>query len=221
MTGTTLQLVLTVLLVAFLLVRNLPGALIFVRPAWIRARREAGPEAVTPHGHGVAVAEMLDAVEDLGFAPLGVLREKRPLGPAQKEFSYGNEAEHAFAAVLPVRDEAWLFFFSAFEGGRAVVTADFRWPATERDDYLAGGLPAATPTEVWNAHRRRVARMVETGARPITGLSLERREEVAREFYRTGPGRREARRRETRAFMFSVFALALLGSAIQAFLSGR
>lgn len=221
MTGTTLQLVLTLLLVGFLLVRNLPGALLFVRPGWIRVRREGGPEAVSPHGHGVAVAEMLDAVEDLGFSPLGVLRETRPLGRSRKEFSFAHEAEHAFAGVMPVGDEAWLFFFSAFEGGQVVITADFRWPATETGDYLAGGLPAATPVEVWNAHRRRVARMVEAGARPVAGLTLERREEAARAFYGTGPGGREARRREVRPFMFSVFAVALLASAVKAFLEGR
>jgi hypothetical protein len=220
-TGTTLQLVITALLVGFLLVRNLPGALLFLRPAWIRVRREGGSEAVSPHGHGVAIAEMLDAVEDLGFAPQGVLRESRPLGPTRKEFVFAHEAEHAFAGVMPVGDEAWLFFFSPFEGGQVVITADFRWPATERADYLAGGLPAATPVEVWNAHRRRVARMVESGARPVSGLTLERREDEARAFYRTGPGRRETRRREVRPFMFSVFAVALLASAVKAFLEGR
>lgn len=221
MTGTTLQLVLTALLVGFLLFRNLPGALLFLRPSWIRTRREGGPEAVSPHGHGVAIAEMLDAVEDLGFTPQGVLRESRPLGPSRKEFVFAHEAEHAFAGVMPVGDEAWLFFFSAFEGGGVVITADFRWPATERPDYLAGGLPAATPVEVWNAHRRRVARMVELGGRPVTGLTLARREEVARAFYATGPGARETRRREARPFMFAVFALALLASAVKAFVEGR
>jgi hypothetical protein len=220
-TGTTLQLVLTVLLVGFLLVRNLPGALLFLRPAWIRVRREGGADAVSPDGHGVAIAEMLDAVEELGFVPLGVLRESRPLGRTRREFVFAHEAEHAFAGVMPVGDEAWLFFLSPYEAGQAVITSDFRWPAVERADYLAGGLPAATPVEVWNAHRRRAARMVESGARPLSGLTLERREDVARAFYRTGPGRRETRRREARPFMFSVFAVALLASAVKAFLEGR
>lgn len=221
MTGTTLQLALTVLLVGFLLVRNLPGALIFVRPGWIRVRREGGAEAVSPHGHGVAVAEMLDAVEDLGFAPLGVLRETRPLGRLRREYAFSHEAEHSFAGVMPVGAEAWLFFFSAFEGGQVVITADFRWPATESADYLAGGLPAAKPVEVWNTHRRRVARMVESGARPVAGLTLERREEAARAFYGTGPGGRETRRREARSFLFSLFAVALLASAVKVSIEGR
>lgn len=221
MSGPTLQLLLTVLLVGFLLVRNLPGALLFVRPAWIRFRREGGAEAVSPHGGGVALAGMLDAIEDLGFTPLGVLRETRPLARSRREFSMAHEAEHSFAAVMPIGDEAWLYYFSAFEGGSVVITADFRWPSMESADYLAGGLPEASPAEVWNTHRRRIARMVESGARPVTGLTLERREEVARAFYRTGPGRRETRRREARSFMFSVFAVALLISALNALLRDR
>jgi hypothetical protein len=219
--ATTLQLVLTALLVAFLLVRNLPGALVFVRPAWIRIRREGGPETVSPHGHGIAVAEMLDGVEDLGFSPLGTLRESRPLAGSQKQFVFAREEDHAYAGVMPVRDEAWLLFFTPFEGGQVVVTTDFRVPAVEDADYFAGGLPAATPTEVWNAHKRRVARMVESGAHPAAGLSLEGREAAWRAFYRTGPGRREVRRREARAFMFSLFSVALLASAVQAFFRSR
>lgn len=218
---TSTQLILTVLLVGFLLVRNLPGALAFLRPAWIRTRPVGGPDAVSPHGHGMAVAEMIDSLEDLDFAPQGAMVEERPLARSQKELVLAREEDHAYAGVIPVRDEAGLRFFTVFEGGRVVITTDYRVPAVEEADYMFGGLPGASAAEVWNTHKRRVARMVEAGARPVSGLSLEGRVAAARAFYATGPGRREVRRREARAFMFSLFSVALLVSAVAGFFRNR
>ncbi len=205
-------------LIAFLLYRNLPGAILFLAPKLTRIRVEGGPGEVTAAGHGSAIATMLEDVKALGFSPLGVKWEKKPLGMTQKELVLASEAEHAFAGVMPVTNEAWLYFFTPLEGGGAVITADFKWPAADDADYLAGGLPMGTPTEVLNAHRRRVKSLEAKGLRPAAGFTLADRERSARAFYESGPGRRETRRRELARVVFAGAAVLWIGFLVRAVL---
>lgn len=216
MSGNPLVILAPAALLCFLLYRNLPGALLFVRPALTRVRVLGGPAEVVPTGHGSAIAQMLQDVAELGFEPLGVKWEQKPLGMKQKEFVFGSAAEHSYAGVMPVTNEAWLYFFTPFEGGATVITADFKWPAADERDYLAGGLPAATPTEVLNAHRRRVQRLIAGGHKPIEPLTLAAREASCVAFYASGPGKRETRRRELVRLVFTGAALVYLGFLAQA-----
>lgn len=198
-------------LVLFLLWRNLPGALLFVAPKLVRVRTEGTPESVEGSAHGSAIRQMLEDVEALGFAPLGIKWERKPLGRGQKEFVFASEEERAWAGVMPVGNEAWLYFFTPLALGGAVITADFKWPSAEDPDYLAGGLPAATPTEVLAAHRRRIRSLQEKGLAVAERFDLPAREQAARAFYAGGPGAREARRRELPHLLFAGTGLAWLG----------
>lgn len=198
-------------LVVFLLWRNLPGALIFVRPGLIRCRPKGGAESVATEIRGPAMREMAGEIEELGFEPVGVLVEKRPLAPSKKELVWARPEDRAFAVVSPVGNEAWLQFVTPFEGGALVITADFRWPSVEEENYLAGGLPAGSPLEILNTHKRRVQRFVDAGKRPDERYSLEARAETCGAYYARGPGRREIRRREVKGLMFTTVALVWIG----------
>ena len=77
-------------LIGFLFWRNLPGALIFVRPGLIRCRMAGGVDAMAPISRGPAMREMIDEIEELGFAPLGVLTEQRPLARTRRELVYAS-----------------------------------------------------------------------------------------------------------------------------------
>ncbi len=198
-------------MVLFLLWRNLPGALLFLAPKLVRVRTEGTPASVEGAGHGTAIRQMLEEVEALGFAPLGLKWEQKPLGRRQKEFVFASTQERAWAGVMPVGNEAWLYFFTPLALGGAVITADFRWPSSDEPDYLAGGLPAATPTEVLAAHRRRIKGVEEQGLGLAERFDLAARELAARAFYAGGPGAREARRRELPHLLFAGTGLAWLG----------
>mgnify|MGYP001389226391 CR=1 FL=1 len=204
-----LEIVLIFGLLGFLFWRNLPGAVAFVRPGAIRYRVEGGPAAAHAT-RSPATREMIAALEDLGFTPLGTAVEKRPLRPGRHEIVLANPEERAFAVVAPVGSEAWLHYFTAFEDGGAVITADYHWPSVEEPGYLAGGLPGAGPQEILNTHRRRVQRLVEEGRAVDDRYTLEARAETAEAFYARGPGRREVRRREIKGMMFTTAALIVV-----------
>jgi hypothetical protein len=201
-------------LVGFVLARNLPGARLFLRPGFTRWHRRTGPETDPVARHGVAVRDMLGELDGLGFEVLGTGAEHRPLAPAREEIVLGSRAEHSYAIVRPVQDEAFLHFLAPFEDGSVVITADHLWPAADEDRYLAGGLPGSTPAQLLNAHRRRVARFLELG-RPPSALSLEARGRLLEAFYATGPGRTETRRREVKNALLAAVALGFVGMLLK------
>jgi hypothetical protein len=212
-TSDAFKLAIFVGLIAFVLVRNLPGALLFVWPGFTRwSRRGEGhrPDAL----HGVAVRDMLAELESLGFRVLGEGEERRPLRPGRAEIVLASEAEHSYALVRPQEDEAFLHYWAPFEDGSLVVTADHPWSAVESPGYLAGGLPHSTPTQLLNAHRRRVARFLERGRVP-SPLTLEGRGALLERFYARGPGRGETRRREVKNAVLAAVALGFAGMLLK------
>ncbi|HWV37523.1 MAG TPA: hypothetical protein VN033_03495 [Vulgatibacter sp.] len=197
-------------LIAFLLYRNLPGALAFAWPGWVRLRAAGGPDDVV--ARGPAMRDMLGQLEALGFERKGVVIERRPLARAARDLVLASPDARCFATVRQVRNEAWLSLVTHFSDGAAVITADFHWPSVDEADYLAGGLPGNGPAELVNAHRRRVQRFVDEG-RPLDArFDLEALEEAGSRFYAKGPGKRELRRKEIRGVIFAGGALIFMGS---------
>ncbi|AKU91494.1 hypothetical protein [Vulgatibacter incomptus] len=196
-------------LIAYLLWRNLPGALAFVRPSWIRWRIVGGQEQVAPGGP--AMREMLAELGDLGFEPLGVLAESRPLARQRRELVLALPEARCFATVRAVGNEAWLSLVTDYTDGAAVITTDFHCPSIDEADYLAGGLPASSPAEVLNAHKRRIERLVEAGHPLDDRFTLDARVQAGHGFYAKGPGRREVRRKEIRGLVFATIALIWVG----------
>lgn len=199
-------------LVGFLLWRNLPGALLFVRPGFIRCRPVGGKEHVS--ARSPAMREMVRDIEDLGFEPVGVVAQHRPLARAQQELVFASREDRSFAVVSPVRNEAWLQFVTPFQGGTTVITADYRMPSVDEKDYLAGGLPNGSPSEILLTHKRRVQRFVDEGKAVDDRWTVEARAETCGAFYARGPGRKEIRRQEVKQMMFATVALVWVGMMV-------
>lgn len=210
MSGNLLQVVVFFGLLGYLFWRNLPGALIFLRPGWIRCEIAGGRESVPFATRGQAMGEMSAELEELGFEPLGVLVEKRPLRRGRREVIFANPDARAMAVVAEVGNEAWLHYVTRFDDGATVITADYRWPSVEEPGYLAGGLPGAGPQEVLLTHKRRVQRFLDEGRALDERYTLEARAEACSAYYDRGPGRREVRRREIKGMMFTTAALIVV-----------
>lgn len=218
MNGELLRIVLFCGLIGYLLWRYLPGALLFVHPGWIRSRIVGGPETATSAVRGPAMREMAREIEDLGFEPLGLVVEKRPLGRSQRQLVYGSAEERTYAVVAPVGNEAWLRFVTHFSDGAVVITADYRWPSVEEPGYLAGGLPSGSPAEILATHRRRVQRFVDEGRSLEEEQTLEGWVRSSDRYYAKGPGKREVRRREVMGMMFTTaLIVAVVLSMVRAY----
>lgn len=196
----TLRILLIFGLLGLVVLRNLRGFVHFLVPGAVRYRilaREG--EIMDP-----AVRIMGRDLAEMGFVPAGRVSQQRPLAPAVEQGVYTNEANGDYAVVFPVGREAWLYFLTEPRPGAFVLTADHRFPSSQRASFRTGGLPDASPKEVYAAHRRQVDRG-EAGSGAAIGL--ESFVDIGRRFFSKGPGAGDLRRRSMRGFLFASAAL--------------
>lgn len=200
----------SLLLLGFVLWRNLPGALLCLKPGMTRARKGSEDDKGVDH----PLFEQMDAeLAPLGFQRLGVHHEKAPLRPAVLSYDYVHLAEQTFGSAFRYGKHVRLYLLTPFHKGGFVLTADHKRYGNERDGYLAGGVPGATPEQLLAAHRRRVERLKEQGLEVDGELSLDARVEAANRWF-AGAGVREIRLRHVNAFLISGIGLALIAAVL-------
>jgi hypothetical protein len=210
---------LNLLVAAFALlqcVRYARGALLCLWPA-VRIWGEAGQAPGSP-----ARLRAGAALESLGFAPLGTVHERGPLGALARESdSYASAERGVFADVTEERtgDGPRVQFFTPFGSGAAVLTAGHRRPAVITARTQAGGMPGAPLAAVLAAHEKGVARFTRDHGRPAVREELDSRLAAARAWYQ-GEGRRELRRANALALLIAAFGLALFASSAHILLRG-
>lgn len=191
-------------------------ALLFVAPT-VRVWGDAGASP------GSARRLRLGAeLEELGFTSLGVQHARSALGAlSTADDAYAAERRGAFADVVEGRrgDGPGVVFFTPFQGGAAVLTANFprRSVATER--VQAGGIPDAPLEAVLAAHQVAVERFAARFGPPAVSADLDARLAATRAWFE-GEGRRELRRVHASAFAILLFGVALLASAVNILLRG-
>jgi hypothetical protein len=201
---------LALIIALWILYRSLPGALLFFRPSWMRQKPEPDedhPERDDPQ----PIAALGAGLTKLGFSRLGVRKEKPPLGAATVSFDFVNPSEKTYASAYHLGGKKTrLYFFTPYDGGAAVLTADHSRPGSAKDGYyLAGGLNGATPEQLWAAHKRQMAAMDETGRERVAQNTLADRITTALAWF-DGAGSREVRVRNSMSlFMASVAAFAI------------
>lgn len=196
----TLRILLIFGLLGLVVLRNVRGFIHFLRPGAVRYRELPGREDL----EDPAVRLMGRELSELGFSPLGTVLVQRPLSPAVPQSVHVNDAGD-YGVVFPVGRDAWLYFLSEPRAGSFVLTADHRFPSSQKVAFRTGGLPDASPEEVFRAHRRQVERMGERDGRAAPGL--EAYMEAAARFFAKGPGKEDLRRRSARGFLFASAAL--------------
>jgi hypothetical protein len=191
-------------------------ALLFVAPAV----RVSGEPGATPRSTGRLRAGAL--LEELGFAPLGIRRERSPLGGHDLEAdAYADASRGTYADVFQARgsERPRVVFFTPFADGATVLTANFARPAVATARVQAGGL-AGMPVEAQlAAHEVAVERFAASHGTPAVSITLEARLEAARAWYEA-EGRRELRRAGGVGFALVLFAGVLLASAVNILLRG-
>lgn len=192
-------------LLGFVLLRNLRGFLTFLQPGSVRYLPMAGvgeADVIDP-----ALRRTFREVEELGFAHLGKVLEKRPFSRDVEQHVFAGPSGAEWAVVFAMGREAWMHVLTLLPQGTLVCTADHRAPSTENRAFVTGGLPGASPGEVLSAHRRRVKPLL--GDERADGpRDLESYMRAARELRSRGPWKQEIRRRAIRPFLFASAALA-------------
>jgi hypothetical protein len=203
---------------AYLLYRSFPGALLFIFPGLMRQRPEEQPPVEDP----APIQQIAQALSALGFARLGVRREIFPLGSSTLSYDFVNANEKTYASVYLVdRKRFRLYFFTPYDGGAAVLTADHKRPGAVLDGYyLAGGLNKASPEQLWAAHKRQMVAMEDTGRDRIAKNDLEDRIACARTWF-TGVGKREVRVRNLTSLFMATISLFVIYVSLASLPLGR
>jgi len=207
------QILLALAVATWLFFSNLPGALLFIWPGWMRARETDDDGSLDPETEP-AMERVDSALRDLGFSKLGAIQVSPPFSRGWAELCYAAKDLLTFADVDARGGALHVTLFTPFASGEAVVTSDFRRPGRETPRLLLGGLPQADVPGLWAAHKRRVARLSQ-GAMPWQDFTISGRV-VADEGFYAGAGRSELRARSWGALAVAAvaFLLALL-SALQ------
>ena len=191
-------------------------AALFVLPT-VRAWGEAG--AAPRSARRLRLGATL---EELGFTPLGIQHVRSAMGAFAAEGDvYAAAQRGTFADVVDDRRGAGpgVVFFTPFEGGAAVLTANFPRRAIATERVQAGGIPDAPLEGVLAAHEVAVERFAARHGQPAVSADLEARLAATRAWF-GGEGRRELRRSHALAFAIMLFGLALFASAVNVLLRG-
>jgi len=191
-------------------------ALLFAAPS---VRLWAEPGALARSAPRLRAGE---ALEELGFVPLGSRGERGILGAFEQTLdAYAHPARGAYADVLdgPPREGARTILFTPFADGAAVLTATFQRSARSTARVLLGSVPGSVGAAL-AAHEVAVRRFASAHGSPQVSPDLGARVDAARAWYR-GEGRRELRRSSVIAFVNAALGLALLaGSAVNVLVRG-
>jgi hypothetical protein len=191
-------------------------ALLFLSPT-VRIWGEAGASP-----RSAPRLRLASTLQELGFTPLGMQHQRSALGAFTAEGDvYVAEQRGAFADVLePGRGQApGVVFFTPFEDGAAVLTANFPRRAVATERVQAGGIPDAPLEAVLAAHEVAVERFAARHGPPAVAADLETRLAAARAWSQ-GEGRRELRRTHAVSFAIMLFGLALFASAVNVLVRG-
>ncbi len=204
---------LTIALAAFVLWRNLPGALLSLFPRLMRAR---GEDESWPEVDKDLFARMEEELQPLGFKRLGVHVERAPLRRSVVAYDFVHEGERTWATARSLGREVTLTLLTPFDRGAFVLTADHRVQSHDQPGRcLAGGMPGAQPEQLLAAHRRRIERLKQAGRSPSADLSLESRVKAEGAWFASF-GARELRLRHLNNLLMTLMALGLVGAIVWA-----
>ncbi len=161
-------------------------------------------------------------LEELGFTSLGIQHQRSALGAfASEADSYAAERRRTFADVVQGGrgEEPGVVFFTPFQGGAAVLTANFARRAIATERVQAGGISDAPLEAVLAAHEVAVERFASRHGQPAVAAELEARLQAARAWWQT-EGRREMRRAHAPGFAIMLFGLLLFASAVNILMRG-
>src|SRR5262245_3091133 len=88
-----------------------PTIVLCARPNWIRAWFEAGPDGIDKLA-SQAARQLIAALRELGFEPLGVKVEKPPLRRLLRDFSFVASDRQCYASVADTPAGARMYFFT-------------------------------------------------------------------------------------------------------------
>jgi hypothetical protein len=162
---------------------NLRVVLILLFSHTVESHFEEDEDGIVPEDYPEETQKLIGSLRELGFVPLGIKSEKRPL-QSGKELAFASAEDQCFAAVFRYESEApHFYFYTPFRDGAVVLTADHGMEAVRTETFLHWGVPNKLPVEVLQQHRKQVERMSKNGHEPYRVYSRKSRLQATEGYY--------------------------------------
>ena len=168
---------------------------LLVTPTAIQCEFEEGSEALVGEAGSEGVCELLERLRQLAFTPLGIKVELQPLGSKFRELALASREAKSFASILVVKHlpRLYYYYYTPFEDGAIVLTANGLFRSTELPDYIISAIPGTTPRELLLFHKADIDKMIDAGHRPFSEFTQESRVDATGLFYRSIHSKRRMR----------------------------
>ena len=183
----------------------LPGGTYLFFPSGVRSHfdnHNAYSQEFLQQGNVRSITEQIEA---LGFFPIGVKIEQRPLWGSISDLSFASNSGHAFASITVINNKTLYYFFTPFSGGQAVLTANDGFPAVHTEDFIQSTANTVTPSDLLAIHQRYVDEFRKKGFIPFSEYNQQTRLEATSLYYKINAVR--GRMRKNGATYFILFLL--------------
>ncbi len=171
----------------------LPRGFFLIMPA-PRCRFLKDPGARVSRSQEQATRDLVASIESLGFSQLGVRVEKPPLWAAGiRGFSLASAREQAFASIAVIRRQVVYYFYTPFNDGKVVLTANAAFPVMNGDQIRQSAIAASGPLDLLAAHHKLVEDFRSQGSVPYSDYTQDSRIRATYQYYKVDAVRRRMR----------------------------
>jgi hypothetical protein len=183
----------------------LPGAIYLFLPGGVRSHfdtRNAYSQEFLQQRNVRTITEQIQA---LGFLPIGVKIEQRPLWGSISDLSLASNRAYAFASITVINSKTLYYFFTPFSGGQAVLTANDGFPTVNTGDFLQSSINMTSPADLLAIHQKNVDEFRKKGFSPFSDYTQQARLDATSLYYKISSVR--GRMRQNGATYFILFLL--------------
>jgi hypothetical protein len=139
------------------------------------------------------VRTLANQLQALGFYQIGIKIEHPPLWGSNSELSFADGAGHTFASVAVINGRPVYYFFTPFNGGQAVLTANANFTATNAPDLLQATLTPGDPATLLSVHQKHIEEFTKKGLTPFIEYTQQTRLEATSLYYKIKTVRKQMR----------------------------
>jgi hypothetical protein len=183
----------------------LPGGLYLFFPSGVRSHFDANNTYSQEFLQQGNVNFLVEQLKAMGFLPIGVKIEQRPLWGSISDLSLASNTAHTFASITVINSKTLYYFFTPFSGGQAVLTANDGFAAVHTEDFIQSTANTVTPSDLLAIHQRYVDEFRKKGFTPFSEFNQQSRLDATSLYYKINAVR--GRMRKNGATYFILFLL--------------
>ena len=182
----------------------LPGAIYLFLPSGVRSHFDTSNAYSQEFLQQGNVRTITEQIQTLGFLPIGVKIEQRPLWGSISDLSLASNRAYAFASITIINSKTLYYFFTPFSGGQAVLTANDGFPAVNTADFIQSSASSTNPADTLAIHQKYVDEFRKRGFTPFQEFNQQTRIDATALYYKINSVRKKMRKNGATYFILLV-----------------